>query len=257
MKSLAAVLGCVIAVGSGGCCKVFDGDRGDDPGPIPLPVVTTASPGKTTTTSTVAPTATPKPDKPGEGVYPLSSIRTIPDNCSKAHVLMATAPVNPRNDYPWTWTRQAVIVHPEFKANGGSHPTVPGEVHFEMYDYGNDGKAKALLAHCADGDTCNRLAAMYRAVVPSSRPQVMCGEVPNLKGSPVRVLIPQPGVGNDDGLPTSADIVAQCARIGVCRIHTDPSTPGDPGIECQKAPSKFKLSCASRTPCSAVVSCLQ
>lgn len=50
------------------------------------------------------------------------------------------------------------------------------------------------------------------------------------------------------------DVVDRCARIAACMIATDPSTPGDPpgdpGLDCQKAPSKFKLDWATREPCA-------
>jgi hypothetical protein len=236
-----------------GCCKTPGGDSDKTQGPASASATQSPSAAqKATGTPTAAATA----PKPAEGVYPLTAIKAMPENCSKAHVLMTTAPVNEKNHYPWTWTRQAVIVHPEFKANSGNQPKLPGEVLFEMYDYGNDSKAKALIAHCADGGTCNRLAAMYKAVVPSSHPSPMCGEIPNLKGSPVIVPIPQPGLGDEDDMPSSGDTVALCARLSVCMIHTNPSTPGDPGIDCQRAPSKFKTQCALRKPCSAVMECV-
>jgi hypothetical protein len=245
-------LGC-LALLAAACCKTpsDETDKTQGPASAPPTQAPSAAP-KATSASSVAATAT----KPTEGVYPLTAIKAMPDNCSKAHVLMTTAPVNEKNHYPWTWTRQAVIVHPEFKAGSGTQPKAPGEILFEMYDYGNDGKSKALIAHCADGGTCNRLAAMYKAVVPSSHPSPMCGEIPNLKGSPVIVPIPQPGLGNEDDMPSAGDTVALCARLSVCMIHSNPSTPGDPGIECQKAPSKFKTQCALKKPCSAVMECV-
>lgn len=251
MTKLGSVVVLGMAVFACSCCPKKDSEKGTSETPPPGATPMTSATGKAAPTAATV-TATPTA---AEGVYPLTAVKTIPDNCSKAHVLMATAPVNDKKAYPWVWTRQAVIVHPEFKANEPAEPKTPGHVLFEMYDYGNDGKAKALIAHCADGGTCNKLAAMYKAVVPSSRPSPVCGEVPNLKGKGEMVLIPQPGFGNEDDMPSSGDTIALCARLSVCMIHMNPATPGDPGIECQKAPSKFKTACALKRPCSAVVEC--
>lgn len=56
-------------------------------------------------------------------------------------------------------------------------------------------------------------------------------------------------------LPAASDTIARCSRLNACLIATDRSTPGDPFLECQKAPSGFKLDCASRYPCSEVLAC--
>lgn len=255
MNVKATGLLCAVVLLASGCCKGLPGgDKDTDKGTDKPTTGTTPAGASDTATPRATSTAAPKSGNPGEGVYSMSNIKTIPDNCAKAHVLMATAPVTSQTN--WAFTRQAVIAHPEFKAGSGRPPTAPGEVQFLEYAYGTDGKNKALVAHCQDGGTCNKLAAMYRAVVPSSRPQPACGEPYNLKGEGMPIMIPHPGVGNEDDMPVQGDLVSMCARIGVCKIHIDPSTPGDPGIECQKAPSKFKTACALKKPCSAVVECL-
>jgi hypothetical protein len=56
-------------------------------------------------------------------------------------------------------------------------------------------------------------------------------------------------------LPSTSDKVAACARLNACMIATDRSTPGDPFLECQKAPGKFKTECADRYPCAEVLAC--
>ena len=64
------------------------------------------------------------------------------------------------------------------------------------------------------------------------------------------------GSGPQQNLPAAGDVVAACARLDACKIATDRSTPGDPFVECQKAPSSFKTECARKYPCAEVMACL-
>jgi hypothetical protein len=181
----------------------------------------------------------------------MASIKTIDDTCSKAHVLMSVLPANLKGGFPWTFLRQAVVVHQEFSNSSGAPPTKAGDVQYEMYDHGTANKA--LVAHCGDGATCNKLAAMYKALVPTSNPRPICGAVPDIKGTPQSVRIPRSP--NQLDLPKRGDTQAQCARLGSCAIYLNPATQGDPSVECQKAPSKFKLDCALKTTCQEVADC--
>lgn len=187
---------------------------------------------------------------PAKG-YDLGAIKAIPDNCSSPSVILATAPKSVGPDYEWAISRQALLANQQFKVVGGA-PGAPGEVSLAPYQYNDN--AYALVARCQDGGTCNQLAAMYKAIVRSSNPQVICGTVQGIGGSPVGSFrwegTPQ---GN---LPGEKETIAACARLSACQIATDRATGGDPFLECQKAPQKFKRECATRYPCAEVLACL-
>ncbi|HSN98398.1 MAG TPA: hypothetical protein VLS89_08870 [Candidatus Nanopelagicales bacterium] len=183
--------------------------------------------------------------------YDLAAIKTIPDGCASPAVILATAPKSVGPSYEWAISRQALLANQQFKIVDGA-PTAPGQISLDPYEY--NGSAYALIARCKDGGTCNQVAAMYKAIVRSSRPQVICGPVQGLGASPVGSFrwdaTPQ---GN---LPGAKDTVAACARLSACQIATDRATPGDPFLECQKAPHKHKTDCATRYPCAEVLACM-
>ncbi len=190
---------------------------------------------------------------PAQQTYPMDGIKTIPDDCSRAEVLLATAPKSVGNDYQWNVTRQALLANQQFKVVFDHPPDAPGQIAVVPWGYGDD--SFALVALCADGATCNRLAAMYKAVVRSSRPQVLCKQpLQGISKNPVSTF----RWDNDPkaNLPRDGDLQAQCARLSACMIATDQSTPGDPFLECQKAPAKFKTECAKRYPCAEVLACM-
>jgi hypothetical protein len=221
-------------------------DRGEskDAAKKPAAVVVTSAPASTAPAPTVA-----APAPPATG-YSLAAIHTIADACSTPAVVLSTAPKKVGADYPWTVSRQALLANQQFRIVAGP-PAVPGEVHLATHAMG---EAYALVATCKDGGTCNQLAAMYKAIVRSSAPQVHCGGIPGLPAVPVHAFTwaeaPQ---GN---LPGAKDTIGLCARLNACEIATDRSTPGDPFVECQKAPSRFKTACATRYPCVEVMACL-
>ena len=222
----------------------------------------TAAPVKTAgaATATAAPTTNPADpggapaEKPATQGYSLSAIKTISDTCSNAKVLMASAPksatASPK-DYSWQWTKQAMLANLQFKVVRGK-PSGPGQVSFSVHE---EETSLALVASCADGDTCNRLAAMYKAVVRSSAPTVVCGNIPSLKGPATEIALIEGDPASN--VPKKEDVVASCARLSACLIATDQSTPGNPGLECQKAPHTFKTACASRFPCAEVIACMK
>ena len=96
---------------------------------------------------------------------------------------------------------------------------------------------------------------MYKAVVKSSNPQVMCGDLPANLGAAkkhVDLLAGDPA----SNVPDAADTIGKCARVAACTIATKPDTTDDVGINCQKAPTKFKTECATKYPCAEVMACL-
>jgi len=190
--------------------------------------------------------------RPDQQTYPLDAIKAVDETCATPEVLLSTAPKSVGPDHPWHTARQALLANQQFRVVSGA-PSVPGEVSLATYAYSDT--AYALVAKCKDGGTCNRLAAMYKAIVRSSRPQVVCGaKIQGISGGPVHGF----GWEGDPkaNLPGSGDTIAMCARIDACMIATDQATPGDPFLECQKAPSKFKTACAKQYPCAEVMACL-
>lgn len=194
----------------------------------------------------------PQPAAAPQKGYPREGFRAIPDNCATPLALLSTAPAKVGDRYAWPTSRQAFVANGQFRVTDGA-PSAPGEVQLATYKY-ND-TSYALIAKCKDGGTCNDVAAMYKAIVRSSNPQVVCGPLNGLSSSPVG---PGFGWGSDarKNLPGAADTVAKCARLNACLIATDRATPGDPFLECQKAPSTFKTDCATRFPCSEVLACM-
>jgi hypothetical protein len=204
---------------------------------------------------TPAPAAAPQAvTTPEMQSYPMGSIKPIPDNCSNAHVILANAPSTVGVDYPWAWSKQAMLANQQFKTV--SSATAPGQVSFAVHQAdATMAEAYALVATCGDGSTCNRLAAMYKAVVKSSNPQPLCGALPGALGRPkkqIDLLAGDPA----SHTPRAGDTIGMCARIAACTIATKPDTTEDVGINCQKKPGDFKTACASKYPCAEVMACL-
>lgn len=209
----------------------------------------------------VATPATPSPvTDPSQQTYP-DVTNKIADNCASPWVIMATAPNSVGIDYPWTWSRQAMLANQQFKIVSGE-PAAPGEVTFQLHQasdrYNN---AWVLIGKCQDGGTCNKLAAMYKGIVKGSQSQPVCGSLQmdlsqaTFKKPMLRDLgVPQ------NSLPSSSDVPAQCARLQACSVAMDPPSKAGKeniGFDCQKAPSKFKTACATKYPCAEVMKCLE
>jgi hypothetical protein len=184
----------------------------------------------------------------------------IPNDCKNAAVLMTSAPESVGVDYPWTWTRQALLANQQYKVVDGP-PAAPGEVSFEVHQASSKHSAAwVLVARCADGGTCNKLAAMQKAIVKGAASQPVCGSLPMELSPATRKKAVLRELGNPQNtLPGKTDVVGQCARLHACTVATDPKANAstDIGLSCQKKPSSFKTACASEYPCSAVLSCLK
>jgi hypothetical protein len=181
-----------------------------------------------------------------------SAIAALAADCKTPRVLVTTQPVDPKaapTDY-WVFTRQAMLAAPDFKVV--TKAAKPGEVTFKAVDLGSDKKSKALVAECADAATCNKLASTLKKLVPSSSPQTSCGEPANTS-APAAAEIQTKGVLGD--LPKTGDTRALCARLSACTLAGDSPTSGDPGVECQASPAKFKTACATKLSCDEVVKC--
>lgn len=193
---------------------------------------------------------------PTQQTYSMAGIKTISDTCSNAHVILVTAPESVGVDYEWKYSRQAMLANQQYKVVDGA-PRVQGEVSFQVHQAdASMSNAFVLIANCADGTTCNHLAAMYKSIVKSSNPQVFCGEIPKNVGSKKKDINLMAG-GPRQNLPKSDDTISKCARIAACTIADKTSTTEDVGISCQKSPNSYKLDCAARYPCAEVMSCLK
>jgi hypothetical protein len=216
---------------------------GTVPPPAPAPAVPTAA---------TAATAEPALEVPEAIAYPFTGIATIPDDCAQPSIVLTTAPAKMGWDYEWPWSRQALHENRQFEiVDWPGKPDKPMQVRFDMYAIPG---GFALVGVCLDGATCNKLAAMYRATVQSCDPRLHCGPIP-IAGAPRRPrLIPD----NGRWLPTEdANVAGRCARIGVClRVKGEP-VRGNPGLECQAAPSHTRTECAKKATCDEVVQCLK
>jgi hypothetical protein len=205
------------------------------------------------------PTTPPAVTSPEQQTYPAIS-SPIDPTCSKPSVLAATAPASVGRDYPWTWARQALLANQQFRVVPGT-PSAPGQVSFELHQLpASSGNAFALVARCQDGGTCNHLAAMFRAVVPSNRASVSCGPLPSGLSATTRVrgsLLAELAAPKSN-LPGPKDVIGQCARLQACTVASDTSLSGseDLGLQCQRAPSRFPIACARKYPCVEVLGCM-
>ncbi len=130
-------------------------------------------------------------------------------------------------------------------------PVRESEVHLATYQY--DNKGYSLVATCRDVATCNDVAAMYKAIVRSSNPIVFCGKSSHLSATPVGAFAWS--TDPHQNLPAPNDTFALCARVNACMIATDRDVPGDPYLECQKEPRRFKISCGGFDDCNDVLDC--
>jgi hypothetical protein len=211
-----------------------------------------AATASTTETATASPTATATSERqPDEIDYPFRGLATIPDDCSEPSTVLTTAPTKVGFDYDWMWTRQALFVNPQFQiVPWPGKPEKSMQVRLDVYSIPG---GFALVGVCHDGATCNKLAAMYKSTVPTCSPKLHCGAMP-MGGTPhPSRLVPEDGKWLPEG---DANVVGQCARIGVCLSVKHEKHGKNPGIECQNSPRKFKVECAMKATCDEVVQCL-
>jgi hypothetical protein len=222
-----------VAVLVSGCCRRPADDEDVPPIPLPgtgRPAVTLTAPEATTTQPVIA------------SPPPMANLPQIPASCAEPVVLLATAPPTVPAGYKFPWTSQTLLALQETGHVSTLHYST-WEAHVRDH--------RAVLAKCNSPSVCNALAAHYKTIIPSSTPQPVCGFSRSGITDAARAR------DLDLSAPDESDTIAKCARINACLRLTRPNTTGDPGLECQRAPSKFKLSCAAPWPrCSQVVSCM-
>ncbi len=230
-------------------------DKKDDEGQSAEPAVEAPS----AASADVSPNANqageaPAPEATEPGVYSLASVQALPEDCTSPSVMLAAVSnnVSKKDDFAWAYPVQALFAHPEFVLVNKVRLTAKNRVAVQEVQV--TPKVVGLVAYCHDADTCNRLGAMYQTTVPTAKPELYCGK----KWEPGK--IPR-GLLNAVDLKATAwkklksEPTSMCARIGVCMKQQNPATPGDPGIECQKQPTKHKYKCGQEKTCEQVVSC--
>ena len=170
-------------------------------------------------------------------------VTPVADDCTTPYVDLATSP-----NTDWNWIRHAMIAHPEFTDVGGAPATSPMEVSFVQFA----SSSYRLVASCADGATCNKLAAMYLNVVWASTPKVQCKTM-EFSGSPKKVRVVTTSWMAD--LTATTEYVPKCARLNACDIRMNPKSANEVGRRCQGGPNNFKLECALQESCDDVVAC--
>ncbi len=180
--------------------------------------------------------------------YSLDGVKTLADSCTTPWALFSTTKKGVFGIHHWPMADQAFHAHPQFKSIPGK-PSAAGEVRFYAFDVDPKVSADTLLlaVECADASTCNRVGAMYKAVVPSGRLELVCAPtVPSTVGAgTVMVLSPK----------FHDEVPFKCARVAVCMHKLDRAITGDKHLECQKSPAGFKLDCAKKDSCEEIVAC--
>ncbi len=230
------------------------------------PASATATPEPVAAAPAPAPSAAAAPTTPTEAPaatassgYPTEGLKTIADNCSAASAILASVPKRVvegwKDGHEWNWATQALLAHREFTLRDDTTEQSM-EVKFLQYDQPND--VAALVAHCHDGATCNKLAAMYKFTVPGAKPQLFCGaRIPSIQGVGATVVKLTPLGGADQKIPDAQNVIGRCARLHICSRRLDRSTPEDLGLSCQRAPAKHKTACAAKKSCPEVVACMK
>ncbi len=244
---LTAITGCGDDKPSGDPAKGATSSTAAPSGKASATATATATQTATATASTTASAA------PATGDYPMGDLKPIASDCASPRVLLTGGPAKLGLEFPWPLAKQILLAHDNFKVVKGP-PTKAGEIHLGTHEVQKIGYG--LVAQCKDAETCNKLAAMYKAVMRSSTPQPFCGKMGGLSDEPKDSGF-EWAANRKDNLPKDDEVQSQCARIDACMIRADHSVPGDPYLECQKAPVSFKPKCALKETCAEVLSCMK
>jgi len=221
-------------------------------GSLPPPAATTSPPAPTPSPSAAASAATPSFEYPAFP-KPLTA-------CADPRAVLAV-----RKNYDRSGrflVQQALVAHPEFTVVG-EKARAPGELDFYETIYGTKNFApkyrgdpmysEAVIARCADVDTCNRLAAMFHAVSPGERIELVCGEPPQTTGgfSRVRELALDKLVIPD----AKAAAFAYCSRALACLARE--GVAKRPSAACRELELGALRACAVQSSCAGVVACVR
>jgi len=196
--------------------------------------------------------------KPTFEYPPLSEPLTAP--CADPRAVLAV-----RKNYDRSGrllVQQALVAHPELKivpekaAALGEldfYETIYGTKNFAPKYPGDPMYSEAVIARCADVDTCNRVAAMVHAVSPSERIALVCGEPPQTTGgfSRVRELALDKLVIPDEKSATAA----YCGRALACAARQ--GLTKRPSVACSGLKLPALRACTIRPSCSDVAACIE
>jgi hypothetical protein len=174
----------------------------------------------------------------------LRDIQEALGHCAEPIVLLAVVGKNAGPDIHLPWLEQAVFA---------MRTEVPGSPALRASFFRAPLKDKiAIVATCPTGDDCASLAKRLKTMIPGQAPQGACQ--PSRLGI-VGPLEPQPMHWE---LPAKDDTITKCARIQACFKLINQDSASDPGLECQRNPSKFKMHCVDdRHPsCLSMLGCL-
>jgi hypothetical protein len=193
--------------------------------------------------------------------YATAGIKTAAADCNDAWAILTVVPVavHEKPDFIWRYARQIFLANPQFRYG---LPEAPADVVFHERPHAATAGI-ALVAHCTSGDTCNQVAAAFKTVVPTSKPEVVCAKSPPGIDATAGAfvldwdLIPgqdmHPSIAKT--LPAEGDAVSQCVRLAACKAARDHELDGDPAVACQKKPTDFRLACAQKKTCGEVLAC--
>lgn len=207
-----------------------------------------------TATATASAAASPSGSAsaaPVTGDYPMGDLKPIASDCASPRVMLTAGPAKLGLEFPWPLAKQILLAHDSFKVVKAP-PAKPGEIFLGTHELEKIGYA--LVARCKDAETCNKLAATYKGAMRSSNPQPYCAKMAGLSDEPKDSGF-EWAASAKDNLPKEDEVLSQCARVAACSIRADHGTPGDPFLECQKAPTGFKPKCALKETCSEVLAC--
>lgn len=254
-------MGVVCALGA---CKLpVKADKESEPAPAAPATPAAAAAPSAAAPATAALAAAPAPSASAAAAAPASGystegLRAIPDNCTAPQVILTAIPrtVFDSEGFIWRFAQQVAVANPQFSIPPVELPP-PGHIYFKAVEH-TPTKGVALVAKCTETKTCLQFAAAYRTVVPTSKPEVLCGNATTLGAEigSAAVLNFNAAEIMQGSLPAKDNVIGQCVRLAACKAARDKKLEGDPAIACQKKPSTFKLDCAAKFPCSAVLSCM-
>jgi len=193
------------------------------------------------------------------GFYDQSTITPLPSDCKSPSVLFTVIPksIHEKPSFRWRFALQVMLANQQLKTRDTVRPHAKSpEVSFHTAGHTPTGGV-GLLARCNNGEACNELMAAYQLVVPTAKLQSWCGDDPKtLSWVRPETLMPPPEWDIETALPARDDPTSQCVRLAACEAQKTGKLVGDPAIQCQKKPGKFKIGCALKYPCAKVLSCV-
>jgi hypothetical protein len=158
--------------------------------------------------------------------------------------------------------QQALVAHPELEVVA-EKAQAPGQVDFYETIYGTKTFApkyrgdpmysEAVVARCADVETCNRVAALIHAISRSERIELVCGTPPQTTGgfSRVRELaLDKLAIPDEKSAPP-----AHCYRALACAARQ--GLAKRPSAACRELKPVTLRACSVQASCGDVAACVE